>query len=56
MSLSTTSTPLLEPLSLRERGRGEGSVGLKRLFNTEPSSGAPRHLLPAGEGKSGGRE
>jgi valyl-tRNA synthetase len=38
----------LEPLSPRERGRGEGS-GLAR--GVGPSSGASRHLLPEGEGK-----
>ncbi len=36
--------PELEPLSLRERGWGEGKA---------PSSGATRHLPPAGEGQAG---
>jgi ATP-dependent Lhr-like helicase len=40
----------LEPLSPRERGRGEGSDGHARSASTEPSSGASRHLLPEGEG------
>src|SRR5690242_12498865 len=34
-----------EPLSPRERGRGEGSVV------PGPASGAARHLLPGGEGR-----
>ncbi len=50
----------LEPLSPRERGRGEGpgprDVPRFRkpaaISRTEPSSGAARHLLPRGEGKS----
>jgi len=42
----------LEPLSLRERGRGEGSVEASNPAPTEPSSVAARHLLPEGEGSS----
>ncbi|MBZ0223020.1 MAG: class I SAM-dependent DNA methyltransferase [Dokdonella sp.] len=38
----------LVPLSHRERGRGEGVIS----SNTKPSSGAARHLPPAGEGKA----
>jgi diaminohydroxyphosphoribosylaminopyrimidine deaminase/5-amino-6-(5-phosphoribosylamino)uracil reductase len=45
-------TVRLEPLSLRERGRGEGSVWAEDIKFAEPSSGAARHLLPKGEGKS----
>jgi len=41
----------LEPLSLRERGRGEGTEHVEGSARTEPSSGAARHLLPEGEGK-----
>ncbi len=39
-----------EPLSLRERGWGEGSAKQETRRETEPSSGASRHLLPEGEG------
>ena len=31
---------------------GDGSASHQRLNDTEPSSGAPRHLLPMGEGKN----
>jgi len=34
----------------RERGWGEGSVPNEDSYKSEPSSGAARHLLPAGEG------
>jgi ATP-dependent Lhr-like helicase len=40
----------LEPLSHRERGRGEGPREETRSIDSEPSSGASRHLLPVGEG------
>jgi MurNAc alpha-1-phosphate uridylyltransferase len=40
-----------EPLSRRERGWGEGAGEANRSGDTEPSSGAARHLLPEGEGK-----
>jgi len=40
------------PLSRRESGGGEGSGPGKRFAEPEPSSGAARHLLPAGEGTS----
>src|SRR5690348_7959993 len=40
----------LAPLSPREGDRGEGSAADERSTHTEPSSGAPRHLLPGGEG------
>ncbi|MFT3898121.1 MAG: nucleotidyltransferase family protein [Thermomonas sp.] len=40
-----------KPLSRRERGWGEGTDEAKHLGDTEPSSGAARHLLPEGEGK-----
>ncbi|HET6906260.1 MAG TPA: DEAD/DEAH box helicase, partial [Rhodanobacteraceae bacterium] len=40
----------LEPLSPRERGRGEGSVVDERSTHAEPSPGASRLLLPEGEG------
>ena len=43
----------LEPLSHRERGRGEGPDVRQRFAKPEPSSGALRHLLPAGEGNTG---
>ena len=39
------------PLYRRERGWGEGSGEAKLSGDTEPSSGAARHLLPEGEGK-----
>jgi very-short-patch-repair endonuclease len=41
----------VEPLSPRERGRGEGSGRAKDSAPRAPSSGAARHLLPVGEGK-----
>src|SRR5690606_2743098 len=46
-----------EPLSHRERGWGEGTGRSPRgdqahEASPEPSSGAARHLLPEGEGKS----
>ncbi len=41
-----------EPLSLRERGGGEGPREVVTLNQVVPSSGASRHLLPEGEGKS----
>ncbi|MGH8146507.1 MAG: class I SAM-dependent DNA methyltransferase [Rhodanobacteraceae bacterium] len=44
--------PQLEPLSHRERGRGEGTREAERDGDAEPSSGAARHLLPEGEGNS----
>jgi hypothetical protein len=40
----------LEPLSPRERGRGEGTGEARSPAPTAPSSGAARHLLPEGEG------
>jgi ATP-dependent Lhr-like helicase len=40
----------LEPLSPRERGRGEGPNSDEPSISTEPSYGASRHLLPGGEG------
>jgi UDP-N-acetylmuramate: L-alanyl-gamma-D-glutamyl-meso-diaminopimelate ligase len=40
-----------EPLSRRERGWGEGPRSPGR-YETEPSSGAARHLLPRGEGNA----
>jgi valyl-tRNA synthetase len=40
----------LKPLSLRERGRGEGSAEAQLPGTPVPSSGASRHLLPEGEG------
>ncbi len=41
---------MLEPLSPRERGRGEGSVSRDaELRGRVPSSGAARHLPPRGE-------
>ncbi|HEY2344266.1 MAG TPA: DEAD/DEAH box helicase [Xanthomonadaceae bacterium] len=40
-----------EPLSQRERGRGEGPIPIEISSSVlGPSSGAPRHLLPKGEG------
>ena len=50
----------LEPLSPRERGRGEGSDSIESSAAAEPPSGAPRErkggvftpLLPEGEGKA----
>jgi valyl-tRNA synthetase len=39
-----------KPLSLRERGWGEGSVEAQLPGTPVPSSGASRHLLPEGEG------
>ncbi|MDZ4377700.1 MAG: type IIL restriction-modification enzyme MmeI [Xanthomonadaceae bacterium] len=42
----------VEPLTPRERGRGEGSGRAKDSAPRAPSSGAARHLLPAGEGKA----
>jgi hypothetical protein len=42
--------PELEPLSSRERGRGEGTGEASHPGPTEPSSVAARHLLPEGEG------
>ncbi|HET7929859.1 MAG TPA: DEAD/DEAH box helicase, partial [Rhodanobacteraceae bacterium] len=42
----------LEPLSPRERGRGEGSSSQTPVVIPEPSSGASRHLLPEGEGRA----
>ncbi|MDE2055478.1 MAG: DEAD/DEAH box helicase, partial [Xanthomonadaceae bacterium] len=42
----------LEPLSPRERGRGEGSEPIGTFPDAGPSSGASRHLLPEGEGKA----
>jgi ATP-dependent Lhr-like helicase len=43
----------LEPLSPRERGRGEGSGTQDNPpRESEPSSGASRHLLPEREGKA----
>ncbi len=51
MSKSKRRTAI-EPLSPRERGRGEGSAEAKRLAKPEPSSDASRHLLPEGEGKT----
>ena len=44
--------PQLEPLSHRERGRGEGTDEAKRGGDAVPASGAARHLLPEGEGNS----
>ncbi|MCA0393545.1 MAG: N-6 DNA methylase [Proteobacteria bacterium] len=44
--------PELEPLSPREKGRGEGAQHVEAATNTEPSSGAARHLLPEGEGNN----
>jgi molybdopterin-dependent oxidoreductase alpha subunit len=43
---------IVKPLSLRERGWGEGSVSCEPSSIHEPSSDAARHLLPEGEGKS----
>ncbi|WP_347260533.1 ATP-dependent helicase HrpB, partial [Rudaea sp.] len=43
---------VLVPLSRRERGWGEGSGVEPRLRLPEPSSGASRHFLPRGEGKT----
>jgi len=42
---------VLEPLSHRERGRGEGPV-IGAHAQPEPSSGPSGHLLPRGEGKA----
>ena len=43
---------VLEPLSPRERGRGEGTERVENVAaHAEPSSGATRPLLPEGEGK-----
>ncbi|MFT3761869.1 MAG: ABC-F family ATP-binding cassette domain-containing protein [Pseudoxanthomonas sp.] len=42
----------LEPLSLRERGWGEGMKHPIVGARAEPSSGAARHLLPKGEGNN----
>jgi ATP-binding cassette, subfamily F, member 3 len=39
-------------LPLAGEGRGEGSVAAKGQSDLAPSSGASRHLLPEGEGKS----
>ncbi len=39
------------PLSLRERGWGEGSTALGHHSNPEPSSAPSGHLLPKGEGE-----
>src|SRR6185437_9773763 len=41
---------LIEPLSLWERGWGEGSVMVRSRGDAEPSSGPSGHLLPMGEG------
>jgi hypothetical protein len=41
----------LQPLSHRERGRGEGSGPDRRPSVAEPSSAPSGHLLPTGEGK-----
>ena len=45
--MNTENTENTEPLSPRERGRGEGP---NLAQGTGPSSGASRHLLPTGEG------
>jgi len=42
---------MLEPLSHRERGWGEGSVPIQRTYEPEPSSAPSGHLLPLGEEK-----
>jgi len=42
----------LEPLSLRERGWGEGPGEPGRQADPRPSPGPPGHPLPMGEGKS----
>jgi diaminohydroxyphosphoribosylaminopyrimidine deaminase/5-amino-6-(5-phosphoribosylamino)uracil reductase len=41
----------LEPLSPRERGRGEGSTKLIHLSDPEPSPAPSGHPLPEGEGR-----
>ena len=43
---------VLKPLSPRERGWGEGTEHSATKSAAEPSSGAARHLLPAGEGEA----
>jgi type I restriction enzyme S subunit len=52
MSKPRRTSKAVEPLSPRERGRGEGSATAQTPRATEPSSGAARHLLPEGEGKT----
>jgi len=52
MSKPRRTSKDVEPLSPRERGRGEGSATAQTPRATEPSSGAARHLLPEGEGKA----
>jgi diaminohydroxyphosphoribosylaminopyrimidine deaminase/5-amino-6-(5-phosphoribosylamino)uracil reductase len=44
-------TVRLEPLSRRERGRGEGPGEVMRRVPAEPSPGPAGHPLPEGEGK-----
>ncbi|MHB8311079.1 restriction endonuclease subunit S [Metallibacterium sp.] len=57
MSKSKQRAPAvpLEPLSPRERGRGEGTAEARHLTKPEPSSGPAGHLLPEGEGKGSQR-
>lgn len=52
MSKSKQRAPAvpLEPLSPRERGRGEGTAEARHLTEPEPSSVPAGHLLPGGEG------
>jgi len=45
-------TSLLKPLSLRERGWGEGQSEARSPHQPIPSSDAPHHPLPEGEGSS----
>jgi ATP-dependent Lhr-like helicase len=51
LSQSRATRLQLEPLSHRERGRGEGRGTDQRAGGPQPSSGPSGHLLPEGEGK-----